>query len=238
MNTLRRFALPLVLLVLLAFASSVLAASGPGPDYKLSDDPDFAFTSPDGAIKLEQYIKETKDFDIKWQIWARRGTDMTELKPELDYPAGFRFTSDSQWLVRMQKIGAGYQKLFLYHQGKSGFEAATEEPLSDLAWAFFKNGPDGRKISPPNFHIFAALLKGTEDAYRWMGVTWPDNRYLVISLAGVIEAKHPRNGVKELTGWRCRYDLQSGKFDVPAAFAKNNARAIAGKPFPEENGDE
>lgn len=37
-NMLRRFALPLVLLVLLAFATSVLAALGPGPDDKLSDD--------------------------------------------------------------------------------------------------------------------------------------------------------------------------------------------------------
>lgn len=37
-NMLRRFALPLVLLVLLAFATSVLAAPGPGLDDKLSDD--------------------------------------------------------------------------------------------------------------------------------------------------------------------------------------------------------
>lgn len=37
-NMLRRFALPLVLLVLLAFATSVLAAPGPGPHDKLSDD--------------------------------------------------------------------------------------------------------------------------------------------------------------------------------------------------------
>ncbi len=27
-------------------------------------------------------------------------------------------------------------------------------------------------------------------------------------------------------GWRCRYDLESGRFDVPALFAGNNAKAI------------
>ncbi|MGY3032660.1 hypothetical protein ACVIIV_001830 [Bradyrhizobium sp. USDA 4354] len=38
---------------------------------------------------------------------------MTELKPE-QTPAGFRFTDDSQWLVRMQKTGSGEQDLYLY----------------------------------------------------------------------------------------------------------------------------
>jgi hypothetical protein len=26
-------------------------------------------------------------------------------------------------------------------------------------------------------------------------------------------------------GWRCRYDLQTGKFDAPALFSDNNAKA-------------
>jgi hypothetical protein len=29
-----------------------------------------------------------------------------------------------------------------------------------------------------------------------------------------------------VNGWRCRYDLQTGKFDVPALFSANNAKAI------------
>ena len=32
------------------------------------------------------------------------------------YPAGFRFSRNSQWLVRMQKLGAGYHTLFLYRR--------------------------------------------------------------------------------------------------------------------------
>ena len=27
-------------------------------------------------------------------------------------------------------------------------------------------------------------------------------------------------------GWRCRYDLETGKFDVPALFLDNNVKAL------------
>ena len=27
-------------------------------------------------------------------------------------------------------------------------------------------------------------------------------------------------------GWRCRYDLQTGKFDVPPVFSAGNAKAV------------
>jgi hypothetical protein len=29
-----------------------------------------------------------------------------------------------------------------------------------------------------------------------------------------------------VNGWRCRYDLQTGKFDVPALFSGDNAKAV------------
>ena len=29
-----------------------------------------------------------------------------------------------------------------------------------------------------------------------------------------------------LNGWHCRYDLETGKFDVPAVFSANNAQAV------------
>jgi hypothetical protein len=57
-------------------------------------------------------------------------------------------------------------------------------------------------------------------------MNWPNNRYLVIGLGGEYD-KHPKNTVmKGLGGWRCRYDLQTGKFDVPDIFAKKNAEAL------------
>ncbi|WP_439403526.1 hypothetical protein ACNJYA_02420 [Bradyrhizobium sp. DASA03068] len=212
-------------LVLTLAASPALAASGPPPGFTLSDDADLAFASPDGATRLEQYMKEGEGFDITWQVWARRGEEMRELKPEQGYPAGFRFTADSQWLVRMQKTGSGEQDLFLYHVENGAFVNATKTSLSDLAWAYFHSRPDTRKMKL-DYHISANLMKGTEDGYRWLGVDWPNNRYLLISLSGEMD-KHPKNvAVKGLADWKCRYDLKTGKFDVPAMFAKGNAEAL------------
>ena len=213
-------------LALTLAAAPALAASGPPPDYILTDNADLAFTSPDGATKLEQYMKDSTDFDVKWQVWARHGDQMTELKPEQGYGAGFRFTNDSQWLVRMQKTGSGEQDLYLYHVEKGAFASATKTSLSDLAWAYFYGRPETKRFAKLDFHISANLAKGAEEAYRWLNVKWPDNRYLVISLAGEYD-KHPKNvAVKGLGGWQCRYDLATGKFDVPAMFARENAEAL------------
>jgi len=33
--------------------------------------------------------------------------------------------------------------------------------------------------------------------------------------------------LQTVRGWRCRYDLWEGKFDVPAIFARDNAKALA-----------
>jgi hypothetical protein len=202
-----------------------MAASGPPPGFTLSDDAELAFTSPDKATGIEQYMKDAGDFDVKWQAWARHGEQLTQLKPEQGYPAGFRWTPDSQWLVRMQKTGSGEQDLYLYHVEKGTIASATKPSLSDLAWAYFHSRPDTRKMKL-DYHISANLVKGTEEAYRWLGVHWPDNRYLVISLSGEMD-KHPKNvAVKGLADWKCRYDLKTGTFDVPAPFAKANAEAL------------
>ncbi|MBH5372728.1 hypothetical protein [Bradyrhizobium glycinis] len=216
---------PWLALVLTLAALPALAGSGPPPGFTLSDDADLAFTSPDGAIRLEQYMKEGEDFAVKWQVWARRGGEMRELKPEQGYPAGFRFTADSRWLVRMQKTGSGEQDLFLYHFENGAFVSATKQSLGDLAWAYFHSRPDTGKMKL-DYHISANLMKGTENAYRWLGVDWPNNRYLLISLSGEMD-KHPKNvAVKGLADWRCRYDLKTGKFDVPKMFAKGNTEAL------------
>lgn len=217
---------PWLALALTLAASPALAASGPPPGFVLTDNADLAFTSPDGATRLEQYMKDGGDWDVKWQVWARHGEQVTELKPEQGYGAGFRFTPDSQWLVRMQKTGSGEQDLFLYHIENGVFVSATKKSLSDLAWAYFYGRPETKNFARLDFHITANLMKGTEDAYRWLGVDWPDNRYLLISLSGEMD-KHPKNvAVKGLADWQCRYDLKTGKFNVPAIFAKGNAEAL------------
>jgi hypothetical protein len=211
-----------------ACAGGTIAAQTvrPAADYKIN--PEYTSTSPDGAITIEQYAKIAADGSYTWQFWARRGDKLTLLKPEQpDYAASFRFTNDSQWLVRMQKTGAGEGSLYLYHLGPQGFVAATRKPLGDLAWAYFKSLPDSRKIKRPDFHIDAGLVKGVDDNYRWMGENWPDSRYLVISLSGDVSPNRKHGQIRSLRGWHCRYDLQKGTFDVPPDFAENNAKAIA-----------
>jgi hypothetical protein len=99
-----------------------------------------------------------------------------------------------------------------------------------LAWAYFNSLPVSRKIRRPDFHIAADLVKGAEEHYRWMGVNWPDNRYLVISLSGDVSPDRRHGQIRALRGWRCRYDLQKGTFDVPPEFAGHNAKAIAPEP--------
>ena len=227
----RRCFASLVVLLLLAAASTAAAQPLVPPEgYKL--DPEFTETSPDRATTLEQYAKDDPDGGSSWQFWVRRDNKLSLLDPEpVDYPAGFRFTNDSKWLVRMQKTGSGEASLYLYRLGPQGFVAATAQPVGDLAWAYFYSRPEARKIEKPDFHISAGLVKGLDENYRWMGVTWPENRYIVISLWGEVEPTEQHGQLLVVRGWHCRYDLATGRFDVPASFAAENAKAIA----PERN---
>ena len=204
------------------------AAQPAGPPAGYNIDTEFTEKSPDGAIAIEQYENKETD-NYKWQFWVRREGTFTLLDPEpADYPAGFRFTNDLKWLVRMQKTGSGESTLYLYRLGPQGFVPATKKPLGDLAWAYFKSRPEWRKVKKdPEYHIVANLLKGTEENYRWLGVDWPANRYLVIGLAGDADIKTRKPMQTNVVhGWRCRYDLQTGKFDVPPLFSNDNAKAL------------
>jgi hypothetical protein len=212
----------------LAAAVGTAAAQTPAPSEGYKLDPQLTETSPDRAITIEQYASYDKEHGYLWQFWVRRGNKSALLEAEpADYPAEFRFTNDSEWLVRMQKTGAGYADLYLYRLGPDGFVAATEKPLSELAWAYFNSRPEARKIIKPDFHISAGLVKGLDDNYRWMGVKWSDNRYLVITLWGEVDSNEQHGQLRSVRGWRCRYDLATGRFDVPASFARYNAKAIA-----------
>jgi hypothetical protein len=209
-----------------AIGTAMGQPAGPPAGYQINTD-DTA-TSPDGTTTIEQYAKTDADGDYFWQFWARHQDKLTMLEPEQpDYSAGFRFTNDSQWVVRMQKTGSGEQSLYLYKLGPQGFVTATPKPLDDLAWAYFNSLPVSRKVPKPDFHMVADLVKGVDDNYHWMGENWPDSGYIVISLSGSVLPTSHHGQIDALNGWRCRYDLQTGKFDVPADFAGNNVKAIA-----------
>jgi hypothetical protein len=133
--------------------------------------------------------------------------------------------------VRVQKIGSGTMTLYLYRLGPQGYVRATKKPLGDLAWDYMKRRPDWKKlVKAPEYHDSAYLLKGLKENYQGYGVDWPANRYLLIGLSADADVKgHKPMQTLVVNGWHCRYDLQTGKFDVPAIFSSDNAKAVVAK---------
>lgn len=207
-------------------AAAAAQPAAPGAGYKIEEK--YTRKSPDGTITIEQYLNKDTD-DWTWQFWVRRQGSLTRLDPETaDYPATFIFTDDLKWIVRLQKIGSGTSTLHLYRLAPQGYVRATRKPLGDLAWGYLKTRPDWRKlVKAPEYHASVDLLTRRKDADRDPGADWPANRYLVIALSGDADVRGRKPMQTAVVhDWRCRYDLQTGKFDVPAAFADNNAKAI------------
>ena len=199
--------------------------AAPAAGYTL--DEKYTRKSPDGSVTIEQYLNKETD-EWKFTFWVRRQDTFAQLDPEpADYPAGFVFSGDLKWIVRGQKTGSGESTLYLYRLTPHGYVRANKEPLGDLAWAYMKTRPDWRKIvKAPEYHENAYLLKGLEESYRELG-DWPANRYVLIGLSGQADVKGRKpSQTSVVNGWHCRYDLQTGKFDVPAAFSANNAKAL------------
>jgi hypothetical protein len=227
----------LLSLLLGIVAAMPAQAAGPGPEFKLRTDADDTFVSPDRQIRVEQYAADKGDAGFLYQFWI---FDDTRQHPSLlnpgettdlaGYPAGFRFSPNSQWLVRMQKTGAGFQDMFLYRRNGFEFSAATPKPLSEMAWDYFWDSPAGKKLrrDPKDrdslSHVFATLVKGMDDNYAWLDLHWPDSRYVVISLN--FDAQGEDKPLPYIRDWWCAYDLKTGAFAVPAAFAKHNAQAF------------
>ena len=200
--------------------------AAPPANYKIEEK--YTRRSPDGAIAIEQYLNKDTD-DWKWQFWVRRQGAFTLLDPEAaGYPADFIFTDDLKWIVRVQKLGAGTSTLHLYRLTSRGYLRPGKKPLGELAWDYLKTRPDWRKlVKAPEYHTSAYLLTRRGENDRGPGADWPANRYLLIALSGDADVrgrKPLQTGV--VNGWRCRYDLQTGKFDVPAVFSGDNAKAI------------
>jgi hypothetical protein len=219
MNLISRVALALLLA---GVAGRTFAANAPGPGYKLSESKDDIFVSPDKTLRVEQYVKTTSpDGDLRWQFWVfdkdHKHGCLLNAKPMDDYSAGFRFSPDSQWLVRMQKTGAGWATLYLYHRNGLDFTEATREPLGDMAWSYYDSVRKKLKLpdTSDDDHLTVDLIKGYEENYHWLGYKWPAGRYLVIGLFSG----------KLLHGFWCLYDTQTGKFSSPADLDAKRAAA-------------
>jgi hypothetical protein len=216
-------------LLLFGLASIATAsADSPASKFRKLADPAATFTSPDRQIRVEQYSTETTERDLLYQFWTFDGKhghgtllNPGETTDMAGYRAGFRFSKDSQWLVRMQKLGAGYHTLFLYRRNGTRFSAATPKPLGELAWDYFYSQPIAKQINrdPKDFdsldHAQAHLVKGLDENYAWLGRPWPNSRYLVISLS------FDSQGEDKPGPW------------IPPDFVDNNAKAVR---FPDPAG--
>ena len=126
-------------LIAAALASPARAADGPGPDMKVMADE--TRKSPDKTLSIEQYFNGGGDRSFSYQFWVfdknRKNPYLLNADEDLDqlasYPAGFRFSPNSKWLVRMQGTGAGFATLLLYKRDGERFVPATKKPLGDLA---------------------------------------------------------------------------------------------------------
>jgi hypothetical protein len=229
------FLLSFALVVSSFSAVAPASADEPAAEFKLRADD--TLVSPDHQLRIEQYSKDMGDEGFLHQFWAfddkHQHGSLLNPGEGIDlagYPAGFRFSPDSQWLVRMQTLGAGYQTLFLYWRNGNGFSSATPKPLGDLAWDYFFGLPVAKRLhrDPKDRdslnHVQAILIKGLEDNYAWLGQHWPDNRYLVISLS--FDAQGEDKPAPWIEAWRCVYDLKTAAFSVPPAFAEHNAKAV------------
>jgi hypothetical protein len=223
-------------ILLLMGLVTVAPASADGPGRKFKHLTDETFTSPDGQLRVEQYSRTSND-DTIHQFWTfdrnRQRGSLLNRNEDTDlagYPAGFRFSPDSQWLVRMQKLGAGYHTLFLYRRDGYRFSSATAKPLGEWAWDYFFSQPASQDMQrdPKDpyalNHAQVHLLKGLDENYAWLGGHWPDSHYLVLTLSFDIQGQEKPSPWIE--GWRCVYDLKGGKFSVPPEFADNNAKAV------------
>jgi hypothetical protein len=222
----------------LATVAPAGAADGPGAGFKL-DPYAKVFKSPDRTLRLEQYARKAEYGAYVFQFWTFDGHHRHAflLNPDevgddqTGYAAGFRFSPDSQWLVRMQKLGSGSQTLFLYRRNGYQLLPATKTPLGDLAWDYFFTTPTSKGMhrDPENpyglDHAFVALVKGMEENYAWMGQHWPDSRYAVISLSFDMQGEDDKTA-PWIEDWYCVYDMKTGAFSVPRDFAEHNAKAV------------
>jgi hypothetical protein len=225
-----------IALLLAVVAVPPASAAGPRAGFKLNPKA-IVFTSPDQKMRVEQYAKDSEDGGRLYQFWTfdadRRHAFLLNPGEGDDlagYAAGFRFSPDSQWLVRMQKLGAGSQTLFLYRRKGYRFSPATAKPLGDLAWDYFFTTPasKGMHRDPKNpyalDHATVDLIQGLEENYAWLGEHWPDSRYIVIGLSFDMQGEEKPG--QWIEGWHCVYDLATRAFSVPPDFAENNAKAI------------
>jgi|tagenome__1003787_1003787.scaffolds.fasta_scaffold20920336_2 hypothetical protein len=227
-----------VFAVLLGFGAVAPAgAASPGRELTKLTDPGDTFTSPDGQVIIEQYWKDKGEYDRVYEYWAfdarhEHGVllNRDQYTDDARYPAGFRFGPNSQWVVRMQKLGSGTHTLFLYRRNGSEFSDATPKPLGKMAWDYFYSQPISRQIHRKSRdrdsidHPQVHLVKGADDNYASRGRRWPDSRYLVLSLS--FDAQGEDHPLPWVADWQCVFDTKTDRFSISPDLAEANAKTV------------
>jgi hypothetical protein len=200
--------------------------TGPTPDFKPASEPNA--TSPDGHVEIQQFDKPGDDYVFQFWTFDKDHKHAHLLNPGekgsmTEYGAGFRFSRDSKWLVRMQKVAAGESTLFLYKREGATYIPATPKAFGDMAWDFFFSQPEGQDIPHDNLSRETILVRGLDDNYAWMGEHWPDSRYIVVGLSS------GESGTAVVGPWHCVYDTQTGAFSIPPDIATFNQSKIPWK---------
>jgi uncharacterized protein YecT (DUF1311 family) len=191
---------------------------------------------PTGYNKIQEVESPTKDFILQEfdkpqpdgtapgekQVWIVSSTDPSdhhalpfyrgetgENRNESYEKASYKISPDDKWIFREQRDEFGLDSAYLYGR-KTGteFEKQTGKPLDDLAWEFFAR----------------TVKKLGRDSLRHYSVafgSWRDNSKKVrLLLSG--DEKH----AWIIENWTCDYNLETGKFELPAELRKQNSKAI------------
>ena len=232
------------ILLLMALVTVMPAsADSPGSEFDTAAGARDTFTSPDGQIRVEQYRGKKGEDDLVYQFWTfdEKHQHGALLNPNEDtdlagYRAGFRFSRNSQWLVRMQKLGAGYHTLFLYRRTGDQFSPATPKPLGDMAWDYFFSQPVSRKMHRKSSdrdslnHLQVYLVHGMDDNYAGMGKHRPDSRFIVLTLS--FNSQGEDKPKPWIDGWRCVFDTKTGQFSIPSISPTTTPRRSSSRPEP------
>jgi hypothetical protein len=208
-----------IIVACLALRAHADDAAGPSSDFKPASEPNSV--SPDGQVTIQQFDKPGDSYVFQFWTFDKDHKHAHLLNPGekgsmTEYGAGFRFSRDSKWLVRMQKVAAGESTLFLYKRDGATYVPATSKPFGDMAWDFFFSQPEGKAFASATLSPETILVRGLDDNYAWMGEHWPDSRYIVVGLSS------GESGEAVLGPWHCVYDTQTGTFSIPPDIAQFN----------------
>ena len=192
---------------------------------------------PTGYEKIQEVESPTKDFVLQEfgkppppdsnaagekEVWIVSKTDPSDHHALPFYrnatgenrnksydKASYKISPDGKWIFREQNDELGVDSAYLYRRmAGTEFENPTAKPLDDLAWEFFTRTV--KKVGRDDL-----------DQYLVQFDSWRDNSKKVRLL---VSGSARRAWI--IQDWTCDYNLETGKFELPAELQKHNSKAV------------